>query len=122
MSMHAVSEAVISNQLATLSGPSPLVVVSGNFATPWELVRLTDTSMANCRTFVINPQPGWPCRDGYVIETPFVGPGTRCGPRLEYLPMRLSLVPRLFNSLWSPDAVLIQTSPPRSGRCHWASR
>ena len=49
-------------------------------------------------------------------ETPFVGPGVRGNPRLEYLPMRLSLVPRLFDHLWPPAAVLIHTSPPRNGR------
>ncbi len=114
--MRTVSESVVSDRLAALSEQDPLMVVGGNFATPWELVRLADASLPTCRTFVLNPQTGWPCRDGYVIETPFVGPGARCDPRLEYLPMRLSLVPRLFDSMWPPDAVLIHTSPPRSGK------
>jgi acyl-CoA hydrolase len=30
--------------------------------------------------------------------------------------MRLSLVPRLFDSLWPPDAVLIHTSPPKGSK------
>ena len=114
--MRTVSESVISDRLSEFSGLNPLLVAPGNFATPWELVRLTDDSLAECRMFVINPQPGWPCRDGYILETPFVGPGARCGPRHEYVPMRLSLVPRLFASLWAPDVVLLHTSPPRGGQ------
>lgn len=50
------------------------------------------------------------------VETPFVGPGARGHERLEYLPMRLSLVPRCFASLRPPDAVLVQTTPPQDGR------
>jgi len=114
--MRTVSEQVITDRLAGLARQNPLVVVSGNFATPWELVRLADAALPSWHTFVLNPQPGWPCRDGFVIDTPFVGPGGRGNPRLEYLPMRLSLVPRLFDSLWPPDAVLIHTSPPRRGK------
>jgi acyl-CoA hydrolase len=114
--MRVVSEKVIADRLAAIACPSPLIVISGNFATPWELVRLADASLPSCRAFVLNPQPGWPCRDGFIPETPFVGPGARHDPRLEYLPMRLSLVPRLFDSLWPPDAVLIHTSPPRGGK------
>ncbi len=114
--MRTVGEQVIADRLTGLAGHDPLVVVSGNFATPWELVRLADAALPSWHSFVLNPQPGWPCRDGFVIDTPFVGPGARCDPRLEYLPMRLSLVPRLFDSLWPPDAVLIHTSPPRAGK------
>ncbi len=111
-----VSEQTIADRLEAIDGPSPLVVVSGNFATPWELVRLLDQTLASCRAFVLNPQQDWPCRTGFTIETPFVGPGARGHLGLEYLPMRLSLVPRLFESLWPPDAVLIHTSPPRHGK------
>jgi acyl-CoA hydrolase len=114
--LSTVTEAVVSDRLAALSGQNPLIVVSGNFATPWELVRLADASLPAWRTFVLNPQAGWPCREGFVVETPFVGPGVRNDPRLEYLPMRLSLVPRLFDSIRPPDAVLVHTSPPRDGK------
>ena len=39
-------------------------------------------------------QAPMPVRDGVILETPFVGPGMRdAGERLDYLPMRLSLVP-----------------------------
>ena len=34
---------------------------------------------------------------------------------LDYLPMRLSLVPRLFETVRPPDAVLLHTSLPRDG-------
>jgi acyl-CoA hydrolase len=90
--------------------------VSGNFATPWALVRLVDSALSKWRAFVLNPQEGWPCREGFITETPFVGPGARHDPCLEYLPMRLSLVPRLFDSIRPPDAVLLHTSPPQHGK------
>ena len=35
---------------------------------------------------------------------------------LDYLPMRLSLVPRLFNTTRPPDAVLVHASTPRGGK------
>ncbi len=114
--MRSVGASVIADRLTAWGDQNPLVVVSGNFATPWELVRLTDACLPICRTFVLNPQPGWPCREGFVTETPFVGPGARQDPRLEYIPMRLSLVPRLFDTLWQPDVALIHTSPPRDGK------
>ena len=58
-----------------------------------------------------------PNRDGVIFETPFVGPGMRdAGGRLDYLPMRLSLVPRLFATIRQPDIVLLHTSTPRAGK------
>ena len=106
----------IAQRLGALPGVDPRIVVSGNFATPWELVRLVDATMERCRVFVMNAQEGWPRRDGFVTETPFVGPGTRRDPWLDYLPMRLSLVPKLFSSVRPPDAVLLHTSTPRNGK------
>jgi acyl-CoA hydrolase len=114
--MRMVTEREVLDGLAALEAPAPRVVVSGNFATPWELVRLLDAGLPRCRAFVLNPQAGWPRRDGFVTETPFVGPGVRDDPRLDYLPMRLSLVPRLFDTLRPPDAALVHTSPPRGGK------
>ena len=52
----------------------------------------------------------------FICETPFVGPGMRHDPQLDYLPMRLSLVPRLFDTVRPPDAVLLHTSTPRQGK------
>ena len=40
----------------------------------------------------------------------------RHDPQLDYLPMRLSLVPRLFDTVRRPDAVLLHTSLPRDGK------
>ena len=114
--MKIVSESSIAQALRALPGIEPRIVVSGNFATPWELVRLLDATLLRCRVFVLNPQEGWPVREGFVTESPFVGPGARHDPFLDYLPMRLSLVPRLFALNRPPDAVLIQTSTPRNGK------
>ena len=38
------------------------------------------------------------------------------GERLDYLPMRLSLVPRLFATMRAPDVVLLHTSTPHEGK------
>jgi len=110
-----VSETVVGERLTALPGDEPRVVVAGNFAVPHELVRILDGCRPRVRAFSLNIQAGWPRRDGFVTETPFVGPGVRGDPSAEYLPMRLSLVPRLFGSSRPPDAVLLHTSPPRQG-------
>ena len=105
----------MAEHLAALPGVEPRVVVAGNFAVPRELVRILDECRPRVRAFSLNIQKGWPRRPGFVTETPFVGPGVRGDPSAEYLPMRLSLVPRLFGSSRPPDAVLLHTSPPRGG-------
>lgn len=114
--MQIVAESEILARLQSLQEAEPRLVVSGNYSTPWELVRLANQSLERCRAFILNPQPGWPIRDGFITETPFVGPGVRDDPNLDYLPMRLSLAPRLFASLRRPDVVLVQTSLPRDGK------
>ena len=114
--MKMVTESHVAQRLRALPGPDPRIVVSGNYATPWKLVRIVDANLERCRAFVMNPQVGWPVRPGFVTETPFVGPGAREDPWLDYLPMRLSLVPRLFGSIRPPEAVLVQTSSPRNGK------
>lgn len=113
--MRMVSEAVIRDRLAALPGDEPRVVVTGNFACPHELVRLLDETRPRVRAFSLNTQAGWPRRAGWITETPFVGPGVRGDPLVEYLPMRLSLVPRLFRTHCPPDAVLLHTTTPRNG-------
>ncbi|MHB1209772.1 MAG: acetyl-CoA hydrolase/transferase family protein [Acidimicrobiales bacterium] len=114
--MKIVNQSEIAQLLESLPGVEPRLVVSGNFATPWELVRILDAARSRCRAFVMNPQEGWPIREGFVTESPFVGPGVRHDRFLDYLPMRLSLVPRLFAFNRPPDAVLIHTSTPRDGK------
>lgn len=114
--MQIVAESEIVARLQSLQEAEPRLVVAGNYSTPWELVRIADQSLERCRAFILNPQAGWPIRDGFITETPFVGPGVRDDPNLDYLPMRLSLAPRLFASLRRPDVVLVQTSLPRDGK------
>jgi acyl-CoA hydrolase len=114
--MEVVKSAMVAERLRALPGDEPRIVVSGNYATPWELVRILESTLPRCRVFAMNVQDGWPRRDGFVTETPFVGPGVRSDVMVDYLPMRLSLVPRLFNTTRPPDAVLVHTSTPRDGK------
>jgi acyl-CoA hydrolase len=95
----------------------PRIVASGNHASPRTLLDALERSVERYRLFMLAAQPPLPDRDGVVFETPFVGPGMRdAGERLDYLPMRLSLVPRLFATLRPPDAVLLHASSPHAGR------
>lgn len=90
--------------------------MSGNFATPRHILALVDATLESYRLFALNGQDLPACRPDVVLETPFVGPGMRRRGNLEYLPMRLSLVPRLFSRGRPPDVVLLHTSLPRDGR------
>jgi acyl-CoA hydrolase len=92
------------------------VVAAGNYATPRQLLDVIDRTLPAYQLFILNGQPGLPEREGVVHETPFVGPGVRRSTRLEYIPARLSLVPRLFARTHVPDVVLVHTTPPRAGR------
>ena len=94
----------------------PRVVVSGNFATPWQLVGEIDRLLPAYRLWALNGQPGLPDREGVVLETSFVGPGMRHSPRLRYVPSRLSMVPALFRRNMAPDLVVLHTSMPYDGR------
>ena len=114
--MRILSFEQLTAQLANLPGPEPRLVVSGNFATPTMLLQALGDALERCRVFALNAQDGWPRNAGFISETPFVGPGMRQDPLLDYLPMRLSLVPRLFDSARPVDAVLLHTSVPRHGR------
>jgi len=114
--VRVVSIEELIGHLAALPGPEPRVVVSGNYAVPLPLLDSLGAALERCRVFALNAQDGWPSFPGFVNETPFVGPGMRSDPALDYLPMRLSLVPRLFASNRPPDAVFVHTSVPHSGR------
>ena len=111
--MRIVSDRSLRARLAALPSPTPRVVASGNYATPRHLLGLVDEALPAYRLFLLNAQPGVPSRDGVTHETPFVGPGVRDLSRLEYLPMRLSLVPRLFRRERPPDVVALHVSRPR---------
>ena len=94
----------------------PRVVVSGNAATPWTLLRALDAHLEAYVLHLLNPHPGIPDREGVVLETAFVGPGARRSPRLAYVPARLSTVPLLFGTALPPDVVLLHTSTEYDGR------
>ena len=112
--MRVVTESTLGSVLAGLAG-KPRVVVSGNFATPWQAVKVLDQVLPEYRLFALNAQAGIPDRDGVTLESPFVGPGMRASSRLRYLPCRLSLVPSLLKSATPPDVVLVHVSAPVNG-------
>jgi acyl-CoA hydrolase len=115
--VRVVSERQLEEILGALPVAQPRVVASGNLATPRGLLGLLERSVERYRLFMLAAAPPLPARDGVIFETPFVGPGMRgAGERLDYLPMRLSLVPRLFATMRAPDVVLLHTSTPRKGK------
>jgi len=101
----------------TVTAEQPRVVASGNHAAPRALLDALERSVERYRLFMLAAPAPLPAREGVIFETPFVGPGMReAGGRLDYLPMRLSLVPRLFATIRAPDVVLLHTSTPRGGK------
>lgn len=115
--MKIISEDRLIQEFGRLSIPEPRVVTSGNLATPQRLLSLWDGAVERYRLFMLNAQAPLPCRDGVIYETPFIGPGMRHGgAALDYLPMRLSLVPRLFSRSRPPDVVLVHTSSVHAGK------
>jgi acyl-CoA hydrolase len=115
--MKVVSEQQLELALAALCSPEPRIVASGNLATPRVLLDVLERSVERYRLFMLAAQAPLPAREEVVLETPFVGPGMRdAGERLDYLPMRLSLVPKLFATIRPPDVVLLHTSTPRNGK------
>lgn len=107
----AVASALGRRVDATTDRP-PLVVASGNWATPTVALRAIDAVLPAYRLFILNAQADVPARPGVIPVTPFVGPGMRHQPDLEYVPARLSLVPRLLAGHYRPDVVVVHTSPP----------
>jgi acyl-CoA hydrolase len=115
--MRVISEHELEETLGSLPMREPRVVVSGNHATPRALLDTLERSVERYRLFMLASQAPIPIREGVVLETPFVGPGMRdAGAQLDYLPMRLSLVPRLFATVRAPDVVLLHASTPRAGK------
>lgn len=93
------------------------VVASGNFATPQALINILDGALERYRLFMLNASGDLPDREGVILETPFTGPAMRKpGMRLDYLPMRLSLVPKLYQRMRPPDITLLHTSTISSGK------
>jgi acyl-CoA hydrolase len=114
--MRMVGPVGIAGALTPLASGRPRVVVPGNFATPHTTLGIVDATLPAYGLFALNAQDGLPDRAGVVHETPFVGPGVRHSTHLDYVPARLSLVPRLFARTHAPDVVLLHTTPPRAGR------
>lgn len=110
---------VSTGELATILGSLPSgvrVVASGNFATPKALLKLADEQLPEFRLFMLGAQEGIPNRDGVIFESPFLGPGMRRSPRLNYIPCRLSLVPVLLANHYQPNVVLLHASAVRDGK------
>lgn len=110
---------VSTSELAKVLGSLPSgarVVASGNFATPKALLKLADEHQAEFRLFMLGAQVGIPDREGVIFESPFLGPGMRHSPRLNYIPCRLSLVPVLLSQHYQPDVVLLHASAVRDGK------
>ncbi len=101
-------------RLVSILPPGARVVCSGNFATPFYTLGIVDKALESYRLYVLNAQLGIPDRAGVEHETSFVGPAMR-HTRLDYIPARLSLVPRLFHTTLPPDLVVVRTSTPREG-------
>jgi acyl-CoA hydrolase len=115
--MRVISQLQLEESLAALGALEPRVVASGNLASPRALLDALERTLERYRLFMLAAQAPMPVREGVILETPFVGPGMRdAGERLDYLPMRLSLVPRLFATIRPPDVVLLHTSTPRRGK------
>jgi len=113
----AISEQQLQETLGSLPVSEPRVVASGNLATPRVLLDVLERAVERYRLFMLAAQAPLPKREGVIYETPFAGPGMRDGgEQLDYLPMRLSLVPRLFATMREPDVVLLHTSTPHEGK------
>lgn len=110
---------VTTDELSRVLGALPSgvrVLASGNFATPKALLALADAHMPEFRLFMLGAQVGIPNRDGVIFESPFLGPGMRRSPRLNYIPCRLSLVPTIIKARYQPDVLLLHTSTIRDGK------
>lgn len=95
---------------------NPRIVISGNQAVPWKLLKIADETLSEYRINALNAPQGLPRRDGVTYETSFVGAGMRGSVRMVYTPARLSMVPLLFSRTRQPDVVMVHTSAPRNGK------
>ncbi len=114
--MRIISEQQLGNRLGSLTESAPRVVVSGNWSTPKRALEIVDANIESYRLFVLGLRHPVSSRASVRLETPFVGAGMRRSPMLDYIPMRLSLVPRLFAISRQPDVVLVHTSRPKAGK------
>ena len=114
--VRTVTDNELANLLGALPCAEPRVVASGNVATPTRVLAILDATVEAYRLFMLNAHGDLPTRVDVIHETPFVGPAMRHSPGLDYLPTRLSLVPKLFATSRPPDVVVVHTSPPVGGR------
>ena len=115
--MRLISTEELERALGAVAPEQPRVVASGNHAAPRALLDALERARESYRLFMLAAPAPLPAREGVIFETPFAGPGMRgAGSRLDYLPMRLSLVPRLFATIRAPDVVLLHASTPRGGK------
>jgi len=114
--MRIISEQQLGSRLGSLTETVPRVVVSGNWSTPLRALAIVDANIESYRLFVLGLRQRATSRPTVRLETPFVGPGMRNSSALDYIPMRLSLVPRMFAISRQPDVVLVHTSTPRAGK------
>lgn len=115
--MNTMSESQIKALLQSKRLPDDArVIMSGNQAVPWHLLKLVDETLPTYRLSGLNAPQGLPRRDGVTYETSFVGAGMRGSARLVYIPARLSMVPILFGTTRKPEVLLVHTSTPRSGK------
>lgn len=115
--MNTMSESQIKALLQSKRLPDDArVIMSGNQAVPWTLLRILDETLPTYRLSGLNAPQGLPRRDGVTYETSFVGAGMRGSARLVYIPARLSMVPILFGTTRKPEVLLVHTSTPRSGK------
>lgn len=95
----------------------PRVVASGNFATPEPLLRILDGAVQKYRLFMLNASGNVPAREGVTLETPFTGAGMRKHAEcLDYIPMRLSLVPQLYERSRPVDIAMLHVSTESGGK------
>ena len=108
------------------SVPEPRVVASGNLATPQLAARDRSSERSSATGCSCSPRrrPLPAARRRDLRDRRSSGPACAdAGERLDYLPMRLSLVPRLFD-----DAAPARCRsaphlrPARRARCRWGSR
>ena len=102
--------------IGALEGPRTAARHLGEFCDTVHAGQGPHWALETCRVFQLNAEYDFADHAAFICETPFVGPGMRHDPMLDYLPMRLSLVPRLFDTVRPPDAVLLHTSLPRDGK------
>ena len=114
--MRIISEHQLGNRLGSLTVSAPRVVVSGNWSTPKRALEIVDANIETYRLFVLGLRHPASSKPSVRLESPFVGAGMRRSPMLDYIPMRLSLVPRLFAISRQPDVVILHTSTVKSGK------